>query len=145
MTPSPQSGTVDERAHYFPVRVYYEDTDAGGIVYHAAYLHFAERARTESLRLLGWTHERTAHEYGGAWAVRRLEADYRRPARLDDLLTIQTRVAELIGPSVRLSQSISRNGQDLVGVRLQLVLVGPSGRPLRLPRAIGAALETLMS
>ncbi len=81
-----RSGTVQDDAHQFPLRVYYEDTDAAGIVYYANYLQFAERARTEMLRLLGFEHDELRRATGVVFAVRRCSADYLAPARLDDEL-----------------------------------------------------------
>ena len=82
------SGRIEAATHIFPIRVYYEDTDAGGRVYHANYLKFAERGRTEMLRLLNVNHTETAERYGLAFAVRDCAVDYRRAARLDDVLVV---------------------------------------------------------
>jgi len=89
--PSSASGAV----HSMPLRVYYEDTDAAGIVYYANYLKFAERGRTEMMRELGFAHSEIAKEIGTLFTVRRCSIDYRAPARLDDALTVDTRVVEI--------------------------------------------------
>jgi acyl-CoA thioester hydrolase len=128
--------------HRFPVRVYYEDTDAAGIVYYANYLRFAERARTELVRSLGFEHERTRRESGIVFAVRRCNADYRAPARLDDALTVETRVTRLGGASVGLDQRVRRGDEELVVLAVDIVCLTASGRPTRLPRAIAAAFAT---
>ncbi len=132
----PPQGRFDGIAHRFPVRVYYEDTDAGGIVYHASYLRFAERARSEFLRTIGWPHERILGETGCLWAVRRLEIDYRWPARLDDSLVVETSLVTLRGASMTARQIVRRGGTELATLMLQLVLLTTSGRPARLPPAL---------
>ncbi len=91
----PREGSLQGDAHRFPVRVYYEDTDAAGIVYYANYLKFIERARTEMMRLYGVEHEKARQSGGAAFIVRRCEIDYRAPARLDDELVVETRLKEL--------------------------------------------------
>lgn len=91
------SGHIEAGRHFFPVRVYYEDTDAGGIVYYANYLKFAERARTEMLRLVGLNQSQLKKENGILFAVRSLTIDYRRPAVLDDLLEVVSRFSNQIG------------------------------------------------
>ncbi len=98
--------------HRYAIRVYYEDTDAGGVVYHATYLRYAERARTEALRDLGVPHADMVDRFGVMFMVRRLEVDYERGARLDDALTVETEVLEVGGASVRLRQTVrARDGQ----------------------------------
>ena len=91
------TGTIDGGVHVYPVRVYYDDTDAAGIVYYANYLRMAERARTEMLRMIGADHTRLAREDGVSIAVSRCEVDYLEPARLDDDLHIRTRITALGG------------------------------------------------
>src|SRR5690349_2633990 len=93
-------GRIVGDTHYFPVRVYYEDTDAGGLVFHANYLLYAERARTELLRLGGVEHRRLAAELGVFFAIRRCEIDYRAPARLDDALEVETKITDIRGASM---------------------------------------------
>src|SRR5439155_430137 len=93
-----------------PLRVYYEDTDASGIVYYANYLKFAERGRTEMMRVLGFAHSEIFAETGIAFTVRRLSADYRAPARLDDALTIDTSIVEIGGATLLLHQRVCRAG-----------------------------------
>jgi acyl-CoA thioester hydrolase len=136
----PTSGVIENGNHFLPIRVYYEDTDAGGIVYHAAYLRFAERARSEFLRVIGWEHERMRVETGLAWVVRRAEIDFRAPARLDDALTIVTWLTVLGGASMRAVQSVRNGVTELVRLHLQLALLTSSGRPGRIPATLRAAL-----
>jgi acyl-CoA thioester hydrolase len=145
MTPSWPSGSLEAGIHVFPVRVYYEDTDAGGIVYHANYLRFAERARSELLRVLGWAHERLVQETGLTWVVRRAEIDYRLPARLDDALTVETTLSALNRASVDALQSIRRGVEELVRVKLQLVLLTPAGRLGRIPAALADSFRPFLA
>lgn len=120
-------------AHSFSVRVYYEDTDAGGVVYHSNYLRFAERARTEMLRSLGVDHQTMLEENGLMFAVRRCEVDYIKPAILDDLLEIRSRFLKLTGASILIEQSVQCLGQTLVDLQLLMVCIKPDGRPGRVP------------
>jgi acyl-CoA thioester hydrolase len=128
--------------HRLKLRVYYEDTDAAGIVYYANYLRFAERARTELVRSLGVEQEKLRRETGLVFAVRRCCADYRAPARLDDLLVVETRIARLGGASVGLDQRVCRDAQELVRLEIDIVCLGAAGRPARLPREIAAAFAS---
>ena len=98
-------GAASGMTHSMPLRVYYEDTDGAGIVYYANYLKFAERGRTEMMRTLGFAHSRIQAETGIVFTVRRLAADYREPARLDDALSVDTRIVEIGGPSCSTSRS----------------------------------------
>jgi acyl-CoA thioester hydrolase len=122
------------------LRVYYEDTDAGGIVYHANFLKFAERARTEMMRALGFAHSGLAAETGTVFTVSRVAAEYRLPARLDDLLSVETRIAEIGGARLRLDQRIYRDGALLAALDITVACVGRDGRPRRIPPALRAAL-----
>ncbi len=126
--------------HLFPVRVYYEDTDAGGVVYYANYLKFAERARTELLRQLGIEHGAPGAGKPIAFAVRYCSADYLKPAKLDDNLQVVTEIDEVRGASLCLSQTIKRDGDDLVRMQLRIACLGAEGRAARLPQAARARL-----
>jgi acyl-CoA thioester hydrolase len=128
--------------HVFPVRVYWEDTDASGIVYHASYLRFAERARTEMLREAGVEQWRMRETDGVSFAVARLEIDYRAPARLDDCLEVRSRIGEIGGASLTMEQDILRGAAGLAQLRLRLACVGRDGRPARLPVGLRAAFGT---
>jgi acyl-CoA thioester hydrolase len=132
-------------SHRFPVRVYYEDTDAAGIVYYANYLKFAERARTEWLRSAGAGYAATLREDGLAFAVRRCDIDYLRPARLDDLLEVETRLTGAAGATLDLDQVVRRAGAALVEMRVTLACLNAAGRPVRLPAALRAALEARLT
>jgi len=126
--------------HSLPLRVYYEDTDAAGIVYYANYLKFAERGRTEMMRVLGFAHSSIQAETGIIFTVRRLAADYRSPARLDDALSVDTKIIEIAGATLLLDQEIRRDGAVLVALELLLACVGRDGRPRRVPPGLRAAL-----
>lgn len=139
----PRDGVVSGGAFLFPVRVYYEDTDAASLVYYANYLKFAERARTEMLRHFGVEQERLRAEAGLVFVVRRCAADYLLPARLDDDLVIATRLAGLGGAALGLDQEVRRDADLLVRLSFQIACLGPTGRPHRLPPALRAALASL--
>ena len=136
-------GAIDRGVHRIRIRVYYEDTDAAGIVYHAAYLEFAERARTEMLRCLGLDHAALRARFGLAFTVRRCAIDYRAPARLDDLLEVQTRLVRLGGASLDLEQRVLRAAQPLTRLDVRLALLGSDLRVARLPRALIDAFDRL--
>ena len=139
------SGRLEAGIHRFPLRVYYEDTDAGGVVYHAAYLRFAERARTEMLRCLGIDHGGLRARFGLIFAVRRCVVDYRAAARLDDLLEVATSLERQGGASLDLCQRMTRDHQLLVGMELRLALLGAELRPARLPPELVDRLRSLGS
>lgn len=128
-------------AHRFEVRVYYEDTDLAGIVYYANYLKFIERARSEWVRGLGVDQARLRAEAGLVFAVRRVEADYLRPAVFDDLLGVTTELVELGGARIVLDQAVWRGEARLFAARVVLVCLGADGRAARLPVAVRAALR----
>jgi acyl-CoA thioester hydrolase len=123
-----------------PLRVYYEDTDAAGIVYYANYLKFAERGRTEMMRALGFEHSGILRETGMAFIVRRLSADYRAAARLDDMLTVETTVQSIGAATLSLDQQIRRESETLVALDVLVACIGADGRPRRLPSGLRAAL-----
>jgi acyl-CoA thioester hydrolase len=127
----------------FSLRVYYEDTDAAGIVYYANYLRFAERARTEMMRALGVEHSELRAAAGIVFAVRRCSADYLAPARLDDRLEVVTRITDLRGASLGLEQTVRRDAADLVRMHLKLACMTVAGRPARIPGTLRAELEDL--
>jgi acyl-CoA thioester hydrolase len=132
--------------HLHAVRVYYEDTDCSGVVYHASYLRFAERARTEMLRDLGVAHSEMIARTGLAFAVRRLEVDYLAPARLDDRLEVLTRIRHVGGASLGALQVVrgANAGADLARITLRLACINQNGRPARLPSAVRRVLEPLV-
>jgi acyl-CoA thioester hydrolase len=137
------AGPEHDGAHRFGLRVYYEDTDAAGIVYYANYLKFAERARTEMLRDLGFEQEALRRTTGRVFAVRHCSADYLAPARLDDELVVETRLTAVGGASLEVAQQIRCGERTLVRLALRLACLGPDGKPSRVPPALRAALARL--
>ncbi len=119
--------------HDFPVRVYYDDTDAGGIVYHANYLKFAERARTEYLRAMGFENSNIRNQHGVIIVVKSIEAEYLFPARLDDFLTVQTRLLSVKNTSFVMEQKTFRGEDCIFSMTVVLVCVNGDGRPSKIP------------
>ncbi len=143
--PCPPYGLFDGPRHLFPVRVYFEDTDLSGVVYHANYLRWFERARSDMLRLLG-IDQRAAHEAGeGAYAVTDMDLRYLRPARLDEDVVVHSHVAELSPATCRIVQRAFRHETLLCDAKVRVAFVSPNGRPLRQPREWVAAFQTLLS
>jgi acyl-CoA thioester hydrolase len=148
VTPSSLShldGVIRDGRHCMHVRVYYEDTDFSGIVYHANYLRFMERGRTNYLRLLGANHralldaaEKDAP--GFAFVVRAMQIDFRRPGRMDDLLEVATRPQEVKGASVTMQQSIVRAGETLIDAKVRVACVC-SGRAIPMPKPLRLAMQ----
>ncbi|MGA2088566.1 MAG: YbgC/FadM family acyl-CoA thioesterase [Stellaceae bacterium] len=137
----PREGRREGGVHLYPVHVYYEDTDAGGVVYYANYLKFAERGRSEAIRALGAPpHDRLREETGVTLAVHKLAAEYLSPARLDDDLVVRTRVKSVSGASVSLEQEIWRDATRLFAMSCTVVCIGRNGRPARLPPVLAQAL-----
>lgn len=139
MTASPQTwpdlaGRLADGRHVLPVRVYYEDTDFSGVVYHASYLRFMERGRSDFLRLAGADH---AELFGGedpvAFVVRRMSISFERPAGIDDVLHVETRTKEMRGASMILAQRVVRDGTVLVAAEVQVALISRSGKARRIP------------
>ena len=122
------------------IRVYYEDTDFSGRVYHASYLRFMERGRTEWLRALGFEHGALSGEQGVVFAVRRLQIEYLAPAVIDDLLHVETRLVEIRGAVIAFEQLVLRNGEALAQARVDVVSI-KNGRAARVPRDLCARLE----
>lgn len=127
--------------HVLDIRVYYEDTDLAGIVYYANYLKFIERGRTEMLRAAGVSQARLKDDTGLVFAVVHVAADYRAPARLDDLLRVETTVTALGGASLTMRQRVLREGTVLVEATVRLACVGADGRAQRLPGWLRATLS----
>ena len=138
----PSGGWIERQAHLLPVRVYYEDTDFSGVVYHASYLRFMERGRSEFLRTSGLRHQGmlTAEE-PLVWVVRRMAIDFGRPARVDDSLLVRTRVREVTGARMKLAQAILRQDEELVTAEVEACVITLDGRLRRIPDEIRAKLE----
>jgi acyl-CoA thioester hydrolase len=140
----PSTGRFVGREHRFPVRVYFEDTDLSGVVYHANYLRFMERARSDMLHLAG-VDQRGHHDAGeGAYAVTELAIRYRAPAKLDDALVVTSRVLAVRNASVDIHQTVRRRDTILTEGTVTAALVAPSGRPKRQPAAWLAAFRALL-
>jgi acyl-CoA thioester hydrolase len=127
------SGRIRNGIHIMPIRIYYEDTDAGGVVYHARYVAFCERARSDCLRLLG-IHQSTFEDAN--FVVRRMACDFLKPARLDDLLEVHTRFIEMGGARIELGQEVMLNGNTVFKADVTVALVDSRGRPKRLPETM---------
>jgi acyl-CoA thioester hydrolase len=139
---------VDDRGrhHVLPIRVYFEDTDFSGLVYHATYLRWCERGRSDFLRLLGNDH-RALIDGGGArepsaFVVRRMAIEFLKPARIDEVLEVATRVKETTAATLTLDQRVRRGGVELFTAEVMVVLVSQSGKPLRLSSVLREALQT---
>ena len=132
------SGELIEGGHRLAQRVYYEDTDFSGLVYHARYLHFLERGRTDYLRCLGVEQSalRTVDEEGLVFVVHRMEIDFKSPARMDDILTIQTLTEKAGGAKMVLTQEIRRGDTLLIAARVVIAVINAKGRPRRLPESL---------
>lgn len=145
LAPLPPSGCFDGARHLYAVRVYFEDTDLSGVVYHANYLRWFERARSDMLRLIG-IDQRAAQEAGeGAFAVTDLALKYLRPARLDDDVVIESAVVEVSRVTCSLVQKALRGDALLAEGRVRVAFVSPLGRALRLPGHFRSAFTALLA
>jgi acyl-CoA thioester hydrolase len=136
------SGMLTDFGHRIMARVYFADTDFSGVVYHARYLEFFERGRSDFLRLAGVHHtELAAGKHGEriVWVVRRMEIDFRGSARIDDILTIDTRAEKISGARIFMAQQLKRGEEILVEARVEAAIIGENGRPRRFPREWVAA------
>ena len=138
------SGRVENGTHCLPIRIYFEDTDSGGIVYYANYLRFAERARTEMLRLVGINQTEMANRYGMTFAVRECTMDFRHPARLDDLVEVRSQIVELAAATVSAVQAVWRGTEELVRLNIRVACLRGDGRPTRIPAPLRQALESYL-
>ena len=130
----------------WPTRVYWEDTDAGGVVYHAQYLAFLERARTEWLRAQGWGQERLRREHGLVFAVRAMTIDFRLPARLDDALAVGVRLRDRRHASLVIAQTIDRDGVRLLDAEVRVAALDAARfRPMAIPVALSTMLQSFES
>lgn len=140
----PPSGMIAGSRHLYPVRVHFEDTDLSGIAYHANYLKWCERARSDMLRVLG-IDQRAAHEAGeGYYAVSEAHVKWRRPARFEDVLTVESRALELRAASARILQRVFRAGELLAEIEIVAAFLSAEGRPKRQPDDWRRAFETFI-
>lgn len=139
------AGRLEDSQHRLAVRVYFEDTDFTGLVYHASYLRWCERGRSDFVRLLGIHHDDLMSPQDGsepcAFVVRRLEIDYFRPAKIDEILEIVTNCTHIGGAYLQLEQKVMRGKTCLAKVDVRVVLVSVSGKPMRLGSLIQTALK----
>lgn len=142
--PSPYQGHFDGSDHQFAVRVYYEDTDFSGLVYHARYLHFMERARSDMLARAG-IDQRAAYEAGeGNYAVTAMDLKFKRPAHYDDALLVTSSLLKIRGASIDLRQIIRRNDEILVSANVTAAFISPQGRPKRQPQNWMSAFQAIL-
>lgn len=140
------SGRIEGDRHILPVRIYFEDTDFSGVVYHGSYVRFFERGRTDFIRSLGIGHdaldkgEHSGDGEGLAFTVRRMSLEFIRPARIDDVIEVITHAGELGGARIELKQEIRRGDEVLVTANVTVALINRLGQPRRLPDALRAAL-----
>jgi acyl-CoA thioester hydrolase len=142
------AGRIEGQTHVLPIRVYFEDTDFAGLVYHANFLKFCERGRSDFIRLLGIHHQSLANPEAGepaVFVVRRIEIDYLKPGRLDDVLEVVTRCLEIGGASLTLFQEVRRGDTVLVGAKVVVVLVSPSGKAQRSGNLVRNALQRFVN
>ncbi|MEQ1940837.1 tol-pal system-associated acyl-CoA thioesterase [Mesorhizobium sp. VNQ89] len=130
------SGELTPSGHRLLARVYYADTDFSGLVYHARYLEFLERGRSDYLRLVGVRHTELMEGMRGekiVWVVRRMEIDFVRPARMDDVLVIETRTERISGARIFMAQEIRRGDEILIRAKVEAAIIDGNGRPKRFP------------
>lgn len=142
------AGRIEGETHILPIRVYYEDTDFAGYIYHANYLKFCERGRSDFIRLLGIDHQSlAAAKMGepGVFVVRHIEIDYLKPAQVDEVLEVVTRCAHIGGASLVLVQEVRRGETVVARARVTVVLVSSSGKPQRIGALIRGALERFVN
>lgn len=142
--PVPATGRFVAAVHHFPLRIYFEDTDLSGLVYHANYLRYMERARSDMLRVAG-IDQRAAQEEGqGVYAVTDIQIRYRRPARLDDDLTVVSHVTAVGAATCAIHQSVMRGAEQLTDAVVSVAWLTPQGRPQRQPKAWTDIFSRLM-
>ena len=140
-TDPPTAGQFRDGAHWLPVRVYYEDTDFTGVVYHANFLRYMERGRSDFIRLAGADHVFLEGQGGTAFAIARVEIDFRKPARIDEALTVRTVFAPISGVRLNGHQQVLRGGEVLAEAKIVAVCIGPDGRPRKPPLAMVELLQ----
>lgn len=143
--PEPAAGCFDGKAFVFPLRVYYEDTDFSGVVYHASYLRFMERGRSEFLRAAGAPHQAMLEgDTPLFWVVRRMAVEFNRPARVEEALNVRTKALELAGARLRLDQAVCRDAEILVRAEVEVCVVTADGRPRRVPELVRKKLQSFV-
>jgi len=140
----PTAGWLEGREHVLPVRIYYEDTDFTGVVYHANYLRYFERGRSDFLRLIGVSHQQLAAQ-DAAFTITRIEVDYRRAARVDDALQVRTTYDIVKGPRLFVRQRIVRGDELIAEAVVQAACIDMSGRARRPPPGLGEAIGPFLA
>jgi acyl-CoA thioester hydrolase len=143
--PEPYKGQFDGTRHLFAVRVYFEDTDFSGVVYHARYLHFMERARSDMLACVGIDQRRVHAEGAGAYAVTEMNIKYRRPAHFDDALLVVSTVEAVRAASCDIHQTVMRDAEILTEARVTAAFVSPDGKPRRQPATWVTAFQPIIN
>jgi acyl-CoA thioester hydrolase len=143
--PEPYKGQFDGTRHLFAVRVYFEDTDFSGVVYHARYLHFMERARSDMLACVGIDQRRVHAEGAGAYAVTEMNVKYRRPAHFDDALLVVSTVEAVRAASCDIHQTVMRDAEILTEARVTAAFVSPDGKPRRQPATWVTAFQPIIN
>lgn len=143
-TDNPEAGGIDNGVHILPVRVYWEDTDAGGIVYHASFIRFMERGRTETLRALGLEQGDLREKHGLLYVVRRMEIDFRAPGKFDLALGVHTSLTRLGAASLDLMQLVRHGGTILAEARVRCACIDAEGKPKRAPDGVRAAFTAML-
>ncbi|MGA9657653.1 MAG: tol-pal system-associated acyl-CoA thioesterase [Asticcacaulis sp.] len=139
----PLSGLIVGDEHHLPVRIYYEDTDFSGVVYHANYLKFFERGRSDYMRLIGVHHyELARREAPLAFAVAHMDIRFAAPVRIDEVIIIKSRLIHMSGASFTLEQSAERNAQLCTSATVQVACIDLKGRPKRLPKDLSEAIKS---
>ncbi len=144
------AGRIEDKTHILPVRVYYEDTDFSGVVYHASYLRFCERGRSDFMRLIGVHHAQMFDAQNEdpttrAFAVRHMEIDFLGAAKIDDVVLVQTTVLAMTGVRLKLEQNISCQDKLLLKAAVTVVVLDENGKPRRFPNTLLTNLEAYMS
>ena len=146
MTKAKGLGTLDGKTHILPISVYYEDTDLSGFVYHANYLRYMERGRTEFFRMSGISKLAGLEEdEPTAWAIRSIQVDYFRPARLDDIIQVRTTLVDLSGARLNVIQRVTLDQTLLVEGRVQACITTLTGKPRRLPKNVQQTLAPFLA
>ena len=141
----PSAGRLDGRTHYLPVRIYYEDTDFSGVVYHANYLRYFERGRSDFLRLIGIGHAALLEtDQPTAFAVNKIALEFLKPARIDDALVVATAYDAVRGPRLLISQTLLRGPDELARAAVEACCIALTGRPKKPPPALVAALKPFL-
>jgi acyl-CoA thioester hydrolase len=142
----PSAGRFDGRTHFLPARIYYEDTDFSGVVYHANYLRFFERGRSDFLRLAGIHHaEFAAQAEPMAFAVNAMDLAFLKPARIDDALVVETVFEAIKGPRIFVGQAVTRGGETLVTAQVQVCCISLTGRPRKPPALLLERLKPFLA